>query len=116
MSACGGVGKAWRITLTGPGGAEVWDREGVFDATECATFTFLTPNAPGDYAWTFTYDGEAVPATNTPFRDGDGCGAPAVLIVSEEQPPLRERYYGSGGLAFGIDQFSAQAVGCDAAP
>ena len=113
VSACGGSGKAWRITLTGPEGAEVWAWSGVFDGTECATFTFVTPAAPGEYTWAFIYDGAAIPATNTPFRDASGCGAPATLVVTKDEPPLEARYYGPGGLAFGIDQFSAQAEGCD---
>mgnify|MGYP005850543161 CR=1 FL=1 len=113
VSACGGVGRAWRVAMTGPDGEEVWAGEGVFDETECATFRLETPAEPGVYGWTFRYGGEGIAPTNTPFRDERGCGVPAETVVTAAQPTLDDMFYRRGSLGFGIDQFIAQAEGCN---
>ncbi len=113
VSACGAVGEAWQITVTGPDGEVAWERSGVFDTSECATFSAETFDSVGVYTWAFRYAGEEIPNTNTPFRDDAGCGVPAVTVVQKVQPTLKRAFYRGEGLSFGIDQFSVQAEGCD---
>lgn len=113
VSACGAPGASWSITMTGPSGEVVWDRSGVFDESECATFHLSTPEETGTYVWSFTYAGEEIPATNTPFHDENGCGVPAVTVVSAEQPSLSDTFYRPGDKSFGIDQFIAEGAHCD---
>jgi dienelactone hydrolase len=112
VSACGGVGKPFSITATGADGSVVWEASDVFDETECVTYQLETPGV-GVYTWAFTYDGETVPATHTPFRDTNGCGVPALTEVLPEQPTLENTFYRAGYLSFGIDQFIAQGEDCD---
>lgn len=113
VSACGGVGREFSITVTGPGGDVAWEASEVLDETECATFRLDTPQEVGVYTWAFTYDGETIPSTYTPFRDNSGCGVEAVTVVEAEQPSLENTFYRPGYLSFGIDQFSAQGEDCD---
>jgi hypothetical protein len=112
VSACGGVGKPFSIAAAGADGSVVWEAGDVFDETECVTYRIETPGV-GVYTWAFTYDGETVLATYTPFRDADGCGVPAVTEVLPEQLTLANTFYREGVLSFGVDQFSAQGEDCD---
>ena len=98
--------------MIAPDGGAAWNESGVFDETECATFRLATPADPGVYAWEFSYAGEPIPAANTPFRDTAGCGVTAVTVVEAAQPALENTLYRPGSLAFGVDQFSAEAEGC----
>jgi hypothetical protein len=113
VSVCGGEGREWSVAMSGPGGDVVWEGAGIFDETECVSFRLETPAETGVYTWAFTYDGETVPPTNTPFRGPDGCGVPAVTVVGEEQPSQEEAFFRPGSVGFGIDQFSSQPEGCD---
>lgn len=118
-----GVGNPVDIALCGKPGAtysysaaadkQVWTSgEGTFDASECVTATVNAPATPGEYIWSFTYNGKPVSSVNTPFRNQGGCGLPATTIVTLTQPAPFEINGDAPALSFGVDEFSAQDASC----
>ncbi len=113
ISVCGKPGTSYSFSAKDSSGGVWTQASGTFDGTECA---YQRVNAPttGQYTWSFTYGGQPIPSTNTPFRDSKGCGLAAVTTVLAQQPSPADINGDSQTLGFGVDQYSAQAAGCAA--
>ncbi len=114
VSVCGKPGATFSYSATDASGKEWTKQDGTFGAEECAHAEIKAPDSPGEYAWTFTYNGKVIPATFTPRRNEGGCGLPAVTTVSLNQPSPSELNGGEASLGFGVDQYSAQETSCTA--
>lgn len=114
ISACGAVGADFLVAWTAPNSDSPEPViEGTFDENECVSVQIETPTELGEYVWSFTYRGEEINPLNTPSRDENGCAvSPAITTVEETQPFFSETYPYDGSLAWGIDQYAAQAEGC----
>jgi len=119
ISVCGKVGAAYSYQATSADGKPWTSASGTIDATECAHQQIKSPDMTGTYAWTFTYNGQPIPAINTPLRNEGGCGIPAVTTVNLKQPSpsdITSSFGGDGTLSFGVDQYSAQESSCAVGP
>ena len=119
ISVCGKVGATYSYEAKGADGQTWTSAAGTLDATECAHQQIKAPDATGDYAWNFIYNGQPVSSLNTPLRNEGGCGLPAVTTVNMKQPSpsdITSSFGGDGTLSFGVDQYSAQEPTCTAGP
>jgi hypothetical protein len=112
VSVCGAPGASFTAQAKDPAGKVAFDQKGTLDASECATYQVAAPSTPNEYTWEFTYNGKAIPSTNTPLRNEGGCGLPAVMLVTKEQPAPADLAEDGSPLSFGLDEFSVQEAGC----
>ncbi len=114
ISVCGKPGATFSYEAKDAAG-NVWvSQSGTLDDNECAYQTVMTPDKTGDYNWTFTYNGQPIPSTNTPWRTEGGCGEPAITSVQVNQPAPSDINGSNPTLGFGVDQYSGQPAGCAA--
>ncbi len=119
VEVCGTPGDAITLTASLDDAASLGEEvtytlAATIDETECVNETVAWPGGPGEYRWALTVNGESVDPTNTPARDSQGCGLPAVTIVTEDQPHPETTYAFNHEMAFGLDEFSGQPDSCRA--
>jgi hypothetical protein len=112
IAVCGPAGGTWRYQAVAPDGKAWTQAQGTFDANECAQTTLAAPTSPGEYTWSFEFNGKTVPPLYTPLRNQGGCGLPATTIVTMQQPSPGEINGSEPSLGFGVDQYSAQDPAC----
>lgn len=113
VEVCGTPGDEVFLTLTDEAGDIAWDAHLVIDEQECRGGQWVTDHlAPGTYTWALTVNGQVVDPTHTPTRDSNGCGLPAVTIITEEQPQPDDSFAFSHDMGYGLDEFSGQPEFC----
>lgn len=112
ISLCGAPGASFSYSAIDASGKEWTKGEGQFTDKECSTDRVKAPDTPGEYTWTFTYNGKPIPPLFTPRRNEGGCGLPAITNVTTAQPSPADLNSGEPSLGFGVDQYSAQDASC----
>ena len=112
VSVCGPAEAEVALQMLDADGGVAYAYSGPIGAAECVLEHFALDVPPGTYTWTLSVNGEAIDPTYTPTRDADGCGIPAVTIVTAEQPAPDDTFAFDSDLSFGLDQYSGEAAGC----
>jgi hypothetical protein len=86
--------------------------DGVFGTDECTAISVAAPDTPGDYTWTFSYDGKLDPSTSSlPWSKGE-CTLPIVTKITLEQPSPAALTSKTFVLGYGIYQYRAWPMNC----
>ncbi|MBN1966052.1 MAG: hypothetical protein JW910_15490 [Anaerolineae bacterium] len=112
VEVCGTPGDMIELYAVNEAGDALYRLSAVLPEDECMTGHFQVDAPPGSYTWTLAVNAETISPLNTPARGADGCGIPAVTIISEQQPSPEQTYAYNHEMSFGLDEFSGQPEAC----